>query len=285
MRSGRTIGLVPLLVCVAAPVGAQAPDGEANESRLQEIVVTAERRSANLQDVPIAVSAFTAEDLDRRQITSLVDIAKDVPNLIGHNNVGLNTATVVYLRGIGSTQSFATVDTTVGFYVDDVYIARQNANNFGLFDVERIEVLRGPQGTLYGRNTSGGAIKIVTQRPTDEFAVKGQASVGDYGFYEVRGSLNMPVGETVALRLNAVTQQQEDGFARNVSDEPASPNIGCRQCFSRAYSRESTNAWREAVMMFSLTPTVPHWRLPSVLAMSTRVLAPVPATPSKMRTL
>ena len=217
MRSGRTIGLVPLLVCVAAPVGAQAPDGEAEESRLQEIVVTAERRSANLQDVPIAVSAFTAEDLDRRQITSLVDIAKDVPNLIGHNNVGLNTATVVYLRGIGSTQSFATVDTTVGFYVDDVYIARQNANNFGLFDVERIEVLRGPQGTLYGRNTSGGAIKIVTQRPTEEFAVKGQASVGDYGFYEVRGSLNLPVGETVALRLNAVTQQQEDGFARNVT--------------------------------------------------------------------
>jgi iron complex outermembrane recepter protein len=167
--------------------------------------------------VPIAVSAFTADDLERRQITSLVDIAKDVPNLVGHNNVGLNTATVVYLRGIGSTQSFATVDTTVGFYVDDVYIARQNANNFGLFDVERIEVLRGPQGTLYGRNTSGGAIKIVTQRPTREFALKGQASGGNYGFYEARGSLNMPLGDTVALRLNAVTQQQEDGFSRNVT--------------------------------------------------------------------
>lgn len=132
--------------------------------QLQEVTVTAERRSENLQDVPIAVTAFTAEQLERRQVVSLVDIAKDVPNLVGHNNVGLNTATVVFLRGVGSTQSFATVDTTVGFYVDDVYIARQNANNFSLFDVERVEVLRGPQGTLYGRNTSGGAIKVVTQR-------------------------------------------------------------------------------------------------------------------------
>jgi iron complex outermembrane receptor protein len=208
-------GIAVALFGAAAAASAQQPARA--ESQLEEIVVTAERRDANLQDVPIAVTAFSAEDLSRRQVTSLVDIAKDVPNLVGHNNVGLNTATVVYLRGVGSTQSFATVDTTVGFYVDDVYIARQNANNFSLFDVERIEVLRGPQGTLYGRNTSGGAIKVVTQRPEREFAVKAQASVGDYDFYEVRGSLNAPLGENFSLRLNAVTQQQEEGYARNLT--------------------------------------------------------------------
>jgi iron complex outermembrane receptor protein len=207
---------VALACAGAAPVFAQ--QGATGEDvKLEEVVVTAERRSANLQEVPIAVTAFTAEDLERRQVTSLVDIAKDVPNLVGHNNVGLNTATVVYLRGVGSTQSFATVDTTVGFYVDDVYIARQNANNFALFDVERIEVLRGPQGTLYGRNTSGGAIKVVTQRPEREFAAKAQASYGDYDFHEVRASLNAPIGETLAIRLNGVTQQQEQGFSRNLT--------------------------------------------------------------------
>jgi iron complex outermembrane recepter protein len=217
MKTRSTRLAIPMLLCAAGPALAQDAAPSDDAIQLQEVTVTAERRSENLQAVPIAVTAFTAEDLERRQVVSLVDIAKDVPNLVGHNNVGLNTATVVYLRGVGSTQSFATVDTTVGFYVDDVYIARQNANNFSLFDVERIEVLRGPQGTLYGRNTSGGAIKVVTQRPAREFAVKAQASFGDYDFYEVRGSLNAPIGETLAVRLNGVTQQQGDGFSRNLT--------------------------------------------------------------------
>jgi iron complex outermembrane recepter protein len=205
-----------LLIVAPQALGQVTSPGSAGP-QLQEIVVTAERRSANLQDVPIAISAFSGDELAVRQVSSLVDMARDVPNLVGHNNVGLNTAMVVYLRGLGSTQSFATVDTTVGFYVDDVYIARQNGNNFTLFDLERLEVLRGPQGTLYGRNTSGGAIHVITQKPADEFVVKGQASYGDYDFYEVRGSLNAPLSDTVALRINAVTQQQDEGFSRNTT--------------------------------------------------------------------
>ncbi len=211
MHVAFTLSYSLVLILLAAPLLA------AGEPELAEILVTAERRSANVQDVPVAVTAFTEEDLSRRQVVSLVDIAKDVPNLVGHNNVGLNSATVVYLRGIGSTQSFATVDTTVGFYVDDVYMARQNGNNFMLFDVERVEVLRGPQGTLYGRNTSGGAIKVVTKRPTQEFEASGQFTVGDYDFTEVRASVNMPLSERVAVRLNGVSQQQDEGFARNVT--------------------------------------------------------------------
>ena len=184
---------------------------------LDEIVVTAERREGNLQRVPVAVSAFNADELVQRQVTNLVDVVKDVPNLIGHNNVGLSTATTVYLRGIGSTQSFATVDTTIGFYVDDVYIARQNANNFALFDVERLEVLRGPQGTLYGRNTSGGAIKVVMKKPQPEVAASIEGNIGNYETYGAKASVNLPVADGLYVRFNAATQQQGRGFARNVT--------------------------------------------------------------------
>lgn len=211
---------------IAVPATANAQEtSEAQENRqqsesqfgLDEIIVTAERREGNLQKVPVAVSAFSADDLIQRQVTSLVDVVKDVPNLIGHNNVGLSTATTVYLRGIGSTQSFATVDTTIGFYVDDVYIARQNANNFALFDVERLEVLRGPQGTLYGRNTSGGAIKVVLKKPQPRFEGLVEGNVGNYQSYGLKGAINLPVADGLYVRLNAATQQQDKGYARNVT--------------------------------------------------------------------
>ena len=117
---------------------------------LEEIVVTAERREGSLQDVPLAVSAFDANEIERRQAFNVKDVVNNVPNLIGANNVGQGTATTVFLRGVGTTESIVTVDTAMGFYLDDVYIARQGVNNFSLYDVERVEVLRGPQGTLYG---------------------------------------------------------------------------------------------------------------------------------------
>ncbi|MGB1875311.1 MAG: TonB-dependent receptor plug domain-containing protein, partial [Rhodospirillaceae bacterium] len=133
---------------------------------LEEIVVTAQRRESTLLEAPIAVSAFDANEIERRQSFNVVDIVNNVPNLIGNNNIGQNTATTVFLRGVGTTESIVTVDPGMGFYIDDVYMARQGVNNFSLFDVERVEVLRGPQGTLYGRNTNAGAIKIISQKPT-----------------------------------------------------------------------------------------------------------------------
>jgi iron complex outermembrane receptor protein len=209
------LGVLSVFLGAGSALAQTSERGATSAGALDEIVVSAQRRQANLQNVPVAVSAFSGEDLARRQITSLVDIARDVPNLIGHNNVGLNTATVVFLRGVGSTQSFATVDTTVGFYVDDVYIARQNANNFQLFDVESIEVLRGPQGTLYGRNTSGGAIKVNLARPNDEFAVRTDLGFGSYDRIDLKGSLNVPLSENLFMRLNGASQQQDRGFSRN----------------------------------------------------------------------
>ena len=160
-----------------APAGfAQAPDAADTGGALEEITVTAQRRAENVQDVPIAISAFSANELEKRNVATPLDIIQYVPNLNGNNNTGLGSANVYFLRGLGNTESIATFDPPVGTYVDDIYIARQNSNNFGLFDVERIEVLRGPQGTLFGRNTTGGAINLLLRKPGD--TMRGFAEVG-----------------------------------------------------------------------------------------------------------
>ena len=141
---------------------------------LDEIMVTSERREASIQDVPIAVSAFGEAEIEKLQIDETLDLVNVIPNLFGGNNTGLGTANMYYLRAQGNDESIATFDPPVGTYVDDVYITRQNANNFSFFDIERIEVLRGPQGTLFGRNTTGGAINIILAKPQENFGGFGE---------------------------------------------------------------------------------------------------------------
>jgi outer membrane receptor protein involved in Fe transport len=166
--------------------------------------------------VPVAVTAIDPVQLERRQITDTKQVIYNVPNLTGNSNVGQATATAFFLRGVGTTENLATADTSVGLYVDDVYIARQAVNNFNLADIERIEVLRGPQGTLYGRNTNGGAIKIVTKKPSadPELAVRG--SYGNYNRWSLRLSGNAPITDEVFVRANFLTQQG-DGYIRNLT--------------------------------------------------------------------
>jgi len=182
---------------------------------LEEIVVTAERREGSLQDVPLAVSAFDANEIERRQAFNVKDVVNNVPNLIGANNVGQGTATTVFLRGVGTTESIVTVDTAMGFYLDDVYIARQGVNNFSLYDVERVEVLRGPQGTLYGRNTNAGAINVVTTKPQGENSSTGEFSYGEFDRVNVKGMANVVLQENkLFLRVNALSQTG-DGHVDN----------------------------------------------------------------------
>lgn len=182
---------------------------------LEEVFVTAERREGSLQDVPLAVSAFDASEIERRQSFNVKDIVNNVPNLVGVNNVGQGTATTVFLRGVGTTESIVTVDTAMGFYLDDVYIARQGVNNFSLYDVERVEVLRGPQGTLYGRNTNAGAIKVVTTKPQDENVLAGEFSYGEFDRINVKGMANVVLmDDTLFLRVNALSQTG-DGYVDN----------------------------------------------------------------------
>jgi iron complex outermembrane receptor protein len=184
----------------------------AASDKLDPVVVTAQRKSENLQKVPIAVTALTQGDIENRQINSVLDVATNVPNLVGAENVGLSTATGFFLRGVGQDESISTSDPAVGTYIDGVYVARQVANNAYLYDIERIEVLRGPQGTLYGRNTSGGAVSIITQKPSDEFIGNFRTSYGNYGRYDLRGSVSGPIADGLTGSFAAFTAQQKEGF-------------------------------------------------------------------------
>ncbi len=202
----------------AMPVAAQDPIPDPQQAEDEEglgtIVVTAQRREQSVQDVPIAISAFDGRELERRGVTEALQIAEFVPNLVGLNNTGLGSANAYFLRGLGNTETIPTFDPPIGTYVQDIYLSRQNANNLSLFDVDRIEVLRGPQGTLFGRNTTGGAIAVFLQDPTDDFG--GYAEIG-YGSYEnilARASINVPAFEGFAFKLSGY-YNNDDGYVIN----------------------------------------------------------------------
>ncbi len=181
---------------------------------IEEVIVTAQRRAESVQDVPIAVSAYSDEQLRALQVTEVLDMARLVPNLLGHNNTGLGTANLYSLRALNNTESIATFDPPVGSYVDDIFISRQNANNFALFDIDRIEVLRGPQGTLFGRNTTGGAVNVILKKPAEEFGGYLELGFGRFSQVGFRGSVDLPVQDNMLLKLSAYAFDN-DGFVEN----------------------------------------------------------------------
>ena len=185
-----------------------------DEGALDVIVVTAQRRQESAQDVPIAISAFTSEELEARGVTQALDVAQYVPNLVGLNNTGLGSANAYYLRGLGNSESIATFDPPVGTYVDDIYLSRQNANNLQFFDVERVEVLRGPQGTLFGRNTTGGAINVILREPGDEFAGYVEGGYGAYDRIVGRASVDLPFNDDLAIKLSGFVNDDR-GYVKN----------------------------------------------------------------------
>lgn len=193
----------------------QPPGPRGEELKLEEVIVTSQRREEQIQDVPIAVSAFDAAEMERRQAFNVVDLVSNVPNLVGNNNIGQGTATTVFLRGIGSTESIVTLETALGFYIDDVYISRQGVNNLSLYDVERVEVLRGPQGTLYGRNTTGGALRVITAKPVNETSGSLEATFGEFDRWSVKGSANIPLSDTFYMRAGAFIEKG-DGYSDNL---------------------------------------------------------------------
>ena len=202
----------------SAPATAQA-EGDApvvDQGGLGAIVVTAQRREENVQDIPIAISSFSPDDLQSRGIGNTLELGEFVPNLIAQNNTGLGASNAYFLRGIGNTESIATFDPPIGTYVDEVYLARQNGNNLSLFDVERVEVLRGPQGTLFGRNTTGGAISIVLREPGDEFDGFAEIGHGRFDRILVRGSMDIPVGENIAFKVSGY-YNDDDGYVDNIT--------------------------------------------------------------------
>lgn len=210
----------------AALTGASAQnvpaDGEtrAREERSDEIIVTARRREETLQDVPVSMTAFTNKALENRGITNLETINNFTPNLEltnGRPDGGGSTAQI-YIRGVGQSDFLFPNDPGVGLYVDDVYLARSVGGMLGLVDVDRVEVLRGPQGTLYGKNTIGGAVKIVTTKPQiGEFSGKLKATYGSFDRFDFVGAVNIPLGKTLAARLEAA-KFERDGYVTRLFD-------------------------------------------------------------------
>ncbi|GAO38176.1 putative TonB-dependent receptor [Sphingomonas changbaiensis NBRC 104936] len=191
---------------VAAADAVDAGDG----SGLGEIVVTATKRETDLQQTPIAISVVNSQLIKDRHVQSLYDLADGgVPSLRVATFEARQSALTIGIRGIVPFDANQTArDQGVGVYVDGVYLGRQQGLNAALFDVERIEVLRGPQGTLFGRNTEGGALSIVTKAPTGEFGGRVSAGVGNYGSYNGEAHIDFPAFANLAVKLDGVMQHQ-----------------------------------------------------------------------------
>ncbi|MEM5518268.1 TonB-dependent receptor [Henriciella sp. AS95] len=209
---------VVALSSLGTAVAQESTDIEAVEedevASLETVIVTAERRQVSLQDAPVPVTAFTGEVINDLNLNDTMELAQYVPSMIASHNAGLASANSYWIRGLGNSQSVATFDPPVGSYVDEIYIARQNANNYAFLDTERVEVLRGPQGTLFGRNTTGGAVNVIMAKPSDEFGGKYEASVGSYDRYLVKGVLDAPVSDTVLTKI-AGYYLRDDGYLKS----------------------------------------------------------------------
>jgi iron complex outermembrane receptor protein len=219
------------------------------KGQLEEVVVTAQRRTQNLQKVPIAVTSLSGVALAAQQVTSTLDLGRVVPNLFASQNVGLSSANVYYIRGLGQTESFPTFEPQVGTYVDDIYIARQNANNFALFGVSQVQVLRGPQGTLFGRNSTGGAILVTLQKPQDKLGGYVDLGYGSYGAFSGRASIDIPISHQFLTRTS-VYGLTDNGYVQNVTNGQtlnANHNFGVREAFRILPNTMPNVEWNLAV--------------------------------------
>ena len=208
-----TTASIAALLMSSTAIPALAQDQAGNT--IEEIVVTAQKREESLQDTPISIAAFSARDLENKGISGLTDLRAQVPNLQLTPFPNNAATTQIFMRGVGLADDQITQDGGVAVYMDGVYVARSQGLAMEVADLDRIEVLRGPQGTLYGRNATGGAINFITRRPDlGDFGFKGQVTLGNYDNRRFKAASNVPIGQTIAARLSYVNQQQ-DGFIRN----------------------------------------------------------------------
>ena len=199
-----------------AETAAQAANANQDTATVDDIVVTARRRDEQLKDVPIAVSALSAERLEQTGAVNITALQQQTPNATVQIARGSNSTLISFIRGVGQQDPLWGFEPGVGLYVDDVYVARPQGAVLDIFDISRIEVLRGPQGTLYGRNTIGGAIKYVTKRLGNDPSLTARAEVGAYNEHNFLLSGSVPVGQTFAIG-GAVATYQHDGYGKNLN--------------------------------------------------------------------
>jgi iron complex outermembrane recepter protein len=228
---GTLVSLTALAVANAAPAVAQTAD-TTDQGGIQDIVVTAQKRAENVQDVPIAISAFTSEALTERSVGDVSALSGITPNVTLDSSTPFSGSSAVLgatIRGIGSSDFAFNIDPAVGVYLDGAYLGRSIGANQDLLDVERIEILKGPQGTLFGRNTIGGAISIVTHNPGDKFAAKGDIAFGRYNKIQARGLVDIPLTDGLSSSV-AFSVLTRDGYQKRI---PYPRNPGANDSYTR----------------------------------------------------
>ncbi|MGH8203874.1 MAG: TonB-dependent receptor, partial [Steroidobacteraceae bacterium] len=199
----------------------------AQESTVFEpVIVTAQKREQSIYEVPVAISAFSAETIEKQGIATLTDIGKFVPNLnVTEFSAGHTSSANPFIRGIGLQDHLITTDPGVGVYVDGIYLGRQVGQNWSLANIERVEVLRGPQGTLYGRNSIGGAINIITVKPGDEDGGRVSLTAGSRGRLNADFYTNMAFSDQFAMSVTGAFQHR-DGLGRFLMLENPRKEVG-----------------------------------------------------------
>lgn len=216
------------ILAIAAALGSlsQSAAAQSNPSDdivggIEQIFVTARKRAERLQETPLAITAFTAESLSKRSVFALDGIGDYTPNLVfdkGNGNTGGSSSAQIYIRGVGQADFLFTTEPGVGIYVDGIYLPRAIGSIMDLIDFERIEVLKGPQGTLFGKNSVGGAVNIVSRRPGEELSGRIEAILGRFDRIDVRGNLNVPLVEDKLAASIAISSQDMDGYIDRVED-------------------------------------------------------------------
>ncbi len=224
---GTAIGLAVATPSIAQDSGADLADEQAvqRSGGIEDIIVTAQKRAENVQDVPIAISAFGGDSLRERSVSDISQLSNAAPNVTldaGTPFSGSSAVLSAFVRGIGANDFAMNIDPGVGVYLDGVYLARTVGANLDLPDVERIEVLKGPQGTLFGRNTIGGAISVVTRTPGDDFSFMGDVTAGRFGRLEARGYADLPISDTLKSSVT-FSVKNRDGYQKRVPYPSATP--------------------------------------------------------------
>jgi len=217
MKTSRLV--LATLAVLASFEGSAAPDapsaaGAAGGQALEEILVTARKTTENIQKIPVSVTALPATEIEDRDITSIEDLSALVPNLLVRESSSGYVSSVACMRGLCRTNTAISEDPMVGTYIDGVYVSKAIGSQFEANDLERIEVLRGPQGTLYGKNTLAGAISLVTKKPTGEFGGDFGLNAGNYNKRDIRAALDFPITSELAARVSLLSNQH-DGYTSN----------------------------------------------------------------------
>jgi iron complex outermembrane receptor protein len=201
--------VAPLVSLAALPALAQ--QGDVGDAELAEVIVTATRQATNLQDTPIAITAVTADALEEMGLKSVADLSFVVPNAQFRRAQGaFGPGVTTFIRGLGTTDTSLGGEAMVAYYIDDVYYPILLGSNFDLLDIDHVEVLRGPQGTLFGRNALAGAVNIVSKESAfGETSGYAQLTLGQYDRRDLRAGFNVPIGDNAALMVSAVTKKRE----------------------------------------------------------------------------